>query len=75
MKTSSEKTIILTAPQGYGKTIRAEEFRQSYGCTSIVDDWTHGMPVTPGALHLTNDDLSTFPEIPTKAYELVSLEW
>jgi hypothetical protein len=75
MKTSPEKTIILTAPQGFGKTIRAEEYRQHYGCTSIVDDWHHGMSVTSGALHLTNQDPSTFPDIPTKAYELISIGW
>ena len=48
------KTIILTAPQGWGKSRNAEALRQEHGCTSIVDDWFPPMAITLGALHLTN---------------------
>jgi hypothetical protein len=51
-------------------TIRSEEFRQHYGCTSIVDDWHHGMKITSGALHLTNA-----PDADVEDAVLVSLGW
>jgi hypothetical protein len=54
MKTSPFKTVILTAPQGWGKTRNAEALRLEHGCTSVVDEWRPPMTITLGALHLTN---------------------
>lgn len=46
--------IILSAPQGWGKTRQAEALKREFGCTSVVDDWHPRKHLTPGALHLTN---------------------
>lgn len=48
------KTTILALPQGYGKTSMASALADKLGCTSIVDEWNPKVPLTPGALHLTN---------------------
>jgi len=48
------KTIILSAPPGWGKTCNAEALRQEFHCNCVVDEWRPGLPVTRGALHLTN---------------------
>lgn len=51
----SPRTVILSAPQGWGKTRNAETLRQEQGCSRVVDSWNpNSDPVTPGALHLTN---------------------
>jgi hypothetical protein len=47
-------SCILTAPQGWGKTRNAEALRIEHGCVSVVDEWHPPMPITSGALHLTN---------------------
>ena len=47
-------TIILSAPQGWGKTSKAKNLAKQYGCQSIVDEWTPAETIKPGALHLTN---------------------
>lgn len=48
------KTIILTAPQGWGKTRNAETLRQEFQCTQVVEEWRPGHCTVEGALHLTN---------------------
>ena len=48
------KTIILTAPQAWGKTRNAEALRKELGCARVVDDWYPPMGITSGSLHLTN---------------------
>lgn len=48
------KTVILYAPQGWGKSTHAELFRLAFGCESVVDEYAPQDPLTPGALHLTN---------------------
>lgn len=38
-----------------GKSTMAHQLAARLGCTSIVDPWDSiGMPLIPGALHLTN---------------------
>ena len=48
------KTVILSAPQAWGKTRNQQALQQEFGCTSTVDEWSPGQPLHPGALHLTN---------------------
>lgn len=48
------KTVIFSAPQAWGKTRNATKLQAEFGCTSVVDDWCENVPVTKGALHLTN---------------------
>lgn len=54
MESSLVKTTILTAPAGWGKTRNAQALCKELGCTSVVDNWVPGTPLTTGALHLTN---------------------
>lgn len=69
------KTIILTAPQAWGKTRNAQALRQELGCTRVVDEWHHGKAITPGALHLTNEHPATFGNNKPGLYTLVSRGW
>ncbi len=50
----SKQAIILTAPQGWGKTRQASALMQQHGCAEVVDDWHPNQPLRAGALHLTN---------------------
>ena len=49
------KTVILCLPQGFGKTRLAGVLAAELNCQTFVDDWRAGLPLVPGALHLTND--------------------
>jgi hypothetical protein len=51
------EAVILSLPAGWGKTTMAERMAAFIGCNFIVDEWHPGMPVTAGALHLTNVNL------------------
>lgn len=51
---SQHKTVILSAPQGYGKTTRADALMKAHHCCCVIDEWHPQMPLTSGALHLTN---------------------
>ena len=75
MKTSPLKTVILTAPQGWGKTRNAEALRLEFGCTRVIDDWAYGTKPTPGALHLTNRHPSQFRNNKPELATLVSRGW
>lgn len=55
------RTAILSAPRGWGKTSRAQELMQYYGCGTVVDNWAPGQPIKPGALHLTNTPWRDIP--------------
>jgi hypothetical protein len=46
-------SFFLFAPQGAGKSSKAERIAELLGCTSIVDDWQPGQPVPYGALVLS----------------------
>jgi len=60
------RTVILSAPQGWGKTRFAAQHMREFGCSSIVDGWDpfpsralYAKKVTsaqlvPGGLHLTH---------------------
>jgi len=47
-------TVIISAPQGAGKTRNTEALRAMFGCTSVVDGWDGIRQVPPGALVLTS---------------------
>ena len=51
---SSAKTIILSAPQGWGKTTHADALQAHFGCIGVVDCWHAGLAIKAGHLHLTN---------------------
>lgn len=53
----SLKTVIVNLPPESGKTVLAEQLMARFGCTSIVEEWCNRDALTPGALHLTNQDL------------------
>lgn len=75
MKTSLMKTIILTAPQGWGKTRNAQELCAEFGCNQVVDDWHPDHATVEGALHLTNVHPQQIPEGYLLTAELVSRGW
>lgn len=50
----SPKTIILSAPQGAGKTARAGELMRQHGCIGVVQEFAPGQRLLPGFVHTTN---------------------
>ncbi|MEQ3678949.1 hypothetical protein [Pseudophaeobacter sp.] len=59
------RTVIVHGPAGCGKTHHSKDLARALGCGEVIDGWgdlgrSNGFlpPVTPGALHLTNVDLS-----------------
>ncbi len=46
--------VIVSAPQGAGKSLAAEALVARFGCTSIVDEWDGRGELPPGALALTS---------------------
>lgn len=48
------KTVIFTAPAGWGKTTNAAGLQAEFGCSLLVDEWQATDDITKGALHLTN---------------------
>ena len=51
--------VVLSAPQGWGKTRKAAALMTEFGCTSVVDEWMPGPNFRFGALHLTNERLDS----------------
>lgn len=51
--------VIVTGPQGCGKTLHASTLAAHLGCGHVVDGWTPGDGLVPGALHLTNEPMET----------------
>lgn len=47
------RIIILTAPQGAGKTRYAHELARALGCQCIVDEFDGSQRLYPGTLALT----------------------
>jgi hypothetical protein len=48
-------TVIITGPEGCGKSKFGEFLAAHYGKTKIIDDWTIGTPVPPDAIALTSE--------------------
>jgi hypothetical protein len=53
------KTVILSLPQGAGKSTIADQLAARLRCSHIVDEWDPGLPIYSGALHLTNINMTT----------------
>lgn len=51
-------TVVLSGPQGCGKTRHAAELMRLLGSDRVIDDWWPGQPLVPGALHLTHAQFS-----------------
>ena len=47
------KSVLITGPEGCGKTLHAEALRQHFGCVGIVDDWAPKDGIVEGSLLLT----------------------
>ncbi len=47
------KSVLITGPEGCGKTLHAEALRQHFGCATILDNWTPKDGIVPDALLLT----------------------
>jgi len=69
--------VVLSAPQGWGKTAHAQALMRQYGCTSVVDNWMPDIPLVNGALHLTNIPASATLVSHLRGYEykLVAQGW
>ncbi len=53
---SSRRFVIVTAPQGSGKTTNATQLARLFDLPTSVDDWTTRQPLPAGsALLLTNE--------------------
>ncbi|OGO99927.1 MAG: hypothetical protein A2Z93_14395 [Curvibacter sp. GWA2_64_110] len=50
----SAPTIILSAPQGWGKTRQKAALQVEFKCRHVIDDWHPSLGTCPGALHLTS---------------------
>lgn len=51
---NNSSIVVVSAPQGAGKSRHAERLREMFGCRCIVDDWDGRSDVPDGALVLTN---------------------
>ena len=61
------KTIVFSAPQGSGKSEKANFLQQYFGCDSTVDNWWPDQPLQMGSLHLTQAtpaELAAFEIVP-----------
>lgn len=63
-KQTGPRALIFTAPQGWGKTTNAAELAAQFNCDQVVDNWSRGQYLTPGALHLTNTHPSELANAP-----------
>ena len=72
MPVTRDRTTVVYAPQGWGKTRQVESLRRSHKCIDIVDEWLPGEPLRPGALHLTNCRLTGTQGAPFHYVELQS---
>lgn len=49
--------VILSLPQGAGKTLVAHRLAAELGLRWVVDPWSPGQPLLRGALHLTSEEV------------------
>ena len=68
------KTVILSAPCGWGKSHHEEALLKMFGLTEIVDMWSDSQEITVGALHLTNVP-PTYLDCVPKDVTLVFVGW
>lgn len=48
-------TVIITGPQGCGKSSYGVALARHYGKSRVVDDWTLGTPIPDEAIALTHE--------------------
>lgn len=48
-----EPTIVF-GPAGCGKSSKATQLQENFGCSEVVDEWDGVSPLPAGALALTN---------------------
>jgi hypothetical protein len=71
---SAPTAVVLSAPQGWGKTRHASALMAEHRCHTVVDGWTPRIePIKPGALHLTNVHPGEIPAMP--GVRVVSRGW
>ncbi|WP_195178896.1 dATP/dGTP diphosphohydrolase domain-containing protein [Mesorhizobium sp. INR15] len=56
-------TVIVSGPQGCGKTTNALALMKFFGCDTLIDGWCDGQPVVPHALHLTSDTMTRWESV------------
>ncbi|EJL77338.1 hypothetical protein PMI15_04660 [Polaromonas sp. CF318] len=69
------KTIIFSAPQGWGKTRNKAKLRAEFGCKQVIDGWSLDDPIQKNGLHLTNVPPGQFRNNKPELYTLVSRGW
>lgn len=55
------RCVIIYGPPSSGKSQHANELREIYGCTSIVDEWVPGEAVGDNTLILTQWNVEAIP--------------
>ena len=69
-------TVIVTGPQGCGKTRHAAQLAKALGCEGFVDDWWPGQPLQPGFLHLTSSPVTSIdPRVPVLTFGEALERW
>lgn len=48
-------TVVITGPQGCGKSKHGTAIARHYGKTAVVDEWIIGMPIPANAIALTSE--------------------
>lgn len=77
-KPNQVKSVVFSAPHGWGKTRNKAALQNALGCVGVVDDWRPGMRGEPGALHLTTatpDDLTRWPGSTDQNVVIVTSGW
>lgn len=48
--------VIIIAPAGLGKSLKASSLMRAFGCTRLVEEWNGVAPLRDGEMVLTNID-------------------
>ncbi len=68
-----KRAVIVAGPQGCGKTLAAPLLLKHFGLEVLEDDdWWPELGVTPGALHLTHEEVTEHPEADVYQFENVA---
>ena len=51
------QSVVITAPQGAGKSQHATALMGAFGCSRLVDEWDGVAPLQDGDLALTNAEV------------------
>lgn len=58
----NNRAVIVTGPQGSGKSRAAQALLRHFRLHCLVEEWEPGQPVVPCALHLTHEPLQAHPD-------------